>query len=206
MRKPLSSGSCCRRAVRMPSVASSTRVSRGEPALEPHVPADLASERPALLVGDPPRHRARRDAPRLQHDHRPVGRQRRRHPRRLSGARRGRQDQRPPRAHRGQDLGNIRVDGGAVTARSYLTTATRPTGGRRVTEDAEVRALTQRVSEVAQRFAEQFIFLNEKTVCSAHCRVLCETLRPVLSPPRTRGLKPSAVGPSPSNGGCAPDV
>jgi hypothetical protein len=35
-------------------------------AIEPHVPADLASDRPALLVCDAPRNRARRHPPRLQ--------------------------------------------------------------------------------------------------------------------------------------------
>ena len=41
----------------------------GELALEADVPADLAAERPAALVGDAPRHRSRRHPPRLQqHD------------------------------------------------------------------------------------------------------------------------------------------
>ena len=60
------------------------RACRPRTPLEPDVPADFAAERPALLLGDPPRHRPRRDAPRLQHDDRSVRRQRRRHARRLS--------------------------------------------------------------------------------------------------------------------------
>ena len=39
-----------------------------EAAVEADLPADLAAERPAALVGDPRRDRARRDAPRLQQD------------------------------------------------------------------------------------------------------------------------------------------
>ena len=48
------------------------RVAREAP-IEPDVPADFAAERPALLVGDAPRDRARGHAPRLQQQHRPVG-------------------------------------------------------------------------------------------------------------------------------------
>ena len=36
-----------------------------EIAIEPHVPTDLAPERPRLFVGDPPRDRPRRDPARL---------------------------------------------------------------------------------------------------------------------------------------------
>ena len=58
----------------MPSVATSSRVVGEKLPLEPDVPADFAAERPAALVGDPPRDRARGHAPRLQQQHRPVGR------------------------------------------------------------------------------------------------------------------------------------
>ena len=70
----------------MPSVATSRRVSRAEAPLEADLPAELAADRPAALVGDPRRDRSRRDAPRLQQDHRSVVEQRRRHAGRLAGA------------------------------------------------------------------------------------------------------------------------
>ena len=89
--KPVSSGSCCRRAVRMPSVAKSTRVSGPNGARSGRASRPRA-ERPALLVGDAAGEAARRDAPRLQHDHRAVDGQRRRHARRLAGAGRRRDD------------------------------------------------------------------------------------------------------------------
>ena len=44
-----------------------------EAALEADLPADLAAERPAALVGDPRGDRARGDAPRLQQDDGTVG-------------------------------------------------------------------------------------------------------------------------------------
>ena len=75
VRNAESSGSCCRRAVSTPSVATSSRVRGAESALEADLPADLAADRPAALVGDALRDRARGDAPRLQQDH--AGRRRR---------------------------------------------------------------------------------------------------------------------------------
>ena len=65
----LSSGSCWSRAVRMPSVANSTSCRAREPRLEADVPADFATERPALLIRDAACQRARRGAPRLQDEH-----------------------------------------------------------------------------------------------------------------------------------------
>ena len=73
----------------MPSVTTSRRVSRGELPLEADVPADLPADRPAAFVGDASRHGARGDAPRLQQQHAAAIDQRRRHARRLAGARRG---------------------------------------------------------------------------------------------------------------------
>ena len=70
---------------------------RAESALEAHLPADLAAERPPVLVGDARRNRARGDASGLQQDDRAVPHERRRHARRLSGAR-GRGDDGGPRA------------------------------------------------------------------------------------------------------------
>ena len=61
---------------------------RGELPLETDVPADFAADGPAALVGDAPRHRSRRDAPRLQQQHAPAIDERRRHSRGLAGARR----------------------------------------------------------------------------------------------------------------------
>ena len=81
-----------------------------EPALEPDVPPDLAAERPALLVGDPPRDAARGHTARLQHDDRPRGGERRRDPRRLARARRGRHDQGAVLANARDDLGDVRID------------------------------------------------------------------------------------------------
>ncbi len=64
-----SSGSCCRRAVRMPSVTTSSGVVGREAPLEADVPADLAAERPAALLGDARGHGAHGHAARLQHEH-----------------------------------------------------------------------------------------------------------------------------------------
>ena len=64
------------------------RVAR-ELAIEADVPADLAADGPAALVGDSPRHRARRHPPRLQQQHAAAIDERRRHARGLAGARRG---------------------------------------------------------------------------------------------------------------------
>jgi hypothetical protein len=61
---------------------------RPELAFEPHVPSDLTANRPFLLVGDAPRQAARGNAPRLQHDHRTVYRERRWNSRRLARPRR----------------------------------------------------------------------------------------------------------------------
>ena len=67
-------------------------------------------ERPALLVGDAPRRCARRHAPRLQHDDRPVVDQRRRHARGLAGAGRGGDDDRAARAGRARISVDERVN------------------------------------------------------------------------------------------------
>ena len=113
VRKSDASGSCCSRAVRMPSVASSTRVSRvkrrSKRTCQPTSPPSVQP----CSSRDPPRDRARGDAPRLQHDHRPVGRQRRRHARRLAGARRGddHRGARAPHVARRCDRGARRWEG-----------------------------------------------------------------------------------------------
>ena len=83
---------------------------RTELALEPHVPADLATERPSSFVRDPPRHRPRRHAPRLQHEDRSVHRERRRHARRLACARGSGEDQRAPGPNGVEDLGDVGID------------------------------------------------------------------------------------------------
>ena len=71
-----------------------------EAAVETHLPADLAADRPAALLGDARGNRPRGDAARLQQDERTVGGERRRNPRRLAGAGRGGDDRgaRPPDA------------------------------------------------------------------------------------------------------------
>ena len=83
---------------------------RREPALEAHVPADLLAERPAALLGDPARDGPRRDPPRLQHQHRPVGGERRRQPRGLAGAGRRDDDRGAVPAHGIDDGVDVRVD------------------------------------------------------------------------------------------------
>ena len=62
-----------------------------EARFEAHVPAHLATERPALLLGDAPRQGPRGGPPRLQHQDRAVGGQHRRHAGRLAGTRCGHQ-------------------------------------------------------------------------------------------------------------------
>ena len=57
-----------------------------EPAVEAHLPADLAAERPAALVGDARGDRTGGHAARLQQDDRAVGDERGRDARRLAGA------------------------------------------------------------------------------------------------------------------------
>ena len=69
-----------------------------EPALEPDVPPDLAAERPALLVRDPPRDAARRHTARLQHD-----------------------DRRPPAASAGDTRVVFPAPGAAVTTTARLS-------------------------------------------------------------------------------------
>ena len=81
-----------------------------EAAVEAHLPADLAAERPAALVGDPRGDRARRHATRLQQDDRAVGDQRRRDARRLAGARRGGDDRGPRAPDVIDDLIEERID------------------------------------------------------------------------------------------------
>ncbi|PYR61884.1 MAG: hypothetical protein DMF85_01080 [Acidobacteria bacterium] len=83
----------------------------GEPALEAHLPADLIADRPALFACDPPRDRARRKPPRLQHDDGAVRRQDRRHTRRLSRARCGRDNDGAARDQRVTNRGEIGIDG-----------------------------------------------------------------------------------------------
>ena len=83
---------------------------RREAALETHLPAHLLTERPALLLGDPPRQRARRDPPRLEEEERAVAGQDRRHARRLARSRRRDHDQRAPLTQAGLDLRQVRID------------------------------------------------------------------------------------------------
>ena len=86
---------------------------RAELALEPDVPPDFPAERPALLVGDARRQAARRDAPRLQDDHRAVGGERGRDACRLARARRRRDDHGAGLADSREDLRNERDRSGA---------------------------------------------------------------------------------------------
>ncbi len=81
----------------------------GELPLETDVPADLAADGPAAFLGDPPRHGARGDAPRLQQQHAAAIDQRRRHARRLAGA-----------GRRGQHRGTVAVERGANGVESRI--------------------------------------------------------------------------------------
>ena len=87
-------GSDCRRAVRMPSVATSRRVSseysRSNRTCHPTSPADA----PALLLGDPAGDRAGGHAARLKQEDGAVGGERGRHPCRLPCSGRRHQDRR----------------------------------------------------------------------------------------------------------------
>ena len=101
---------CCRRAVRMPSVTTSSRVSalkrRSKRTCQPTSRPSVQPRSSAIRARD----RARRDAARLQQDDRAVRQQRRRHARGLAGA--GRGGDRPPRAsaHALDDLVDERID------------------------------------------------------------------------------------------------
>ena len=79
--------------------------------IEPHMPADLLSERPAALVRDAPRDGARGHPPRLQQQHRAVFDERRRHARRLPGTRLGRHDERAMPTDLRDDVLEVGIDG-----------------------------------------------------------------------------------------------
>ena len=108
--KPESSGSAWARAVRMPSVASRTRVCRTEVPLESNLPADLAAERPAPLVGDSAGDGAGRDPPGLEHEHGTVRGERGRQPGGLARSGRGRHDDCTILADPLEDPGHVRVE------------------------------------------------------------------------------------------------
>ncbi len=93
---------------------------RGELPLEADVPADLAADGPAALVGDASCHRARGHAPRLQQQHAAAIDERRRHARRLAGARRGDQHRGAMAIERGGDLRQIRNQRVGQAARSII--------------------------------------------------------------------------------------
>ncbi len=83
---------------------------RAELPLEPNVPADLAADRPVALECDPLREAARRDAARLQDDHRPVGGERWRDARGLACAGRGGHDDRARATDRVENRGKEAID------------------------------------------------------------------------------------------------
>ena len=90
---------------------------RADPPLEADLVADLLAQRPAVLLGDPPRRGAGRDAPGLEHDERRVrwGKfavmdQGRRHTRRLARAGRRDQDEAAMPPGEGNDFREVRVD------------------------------------------------------------------------------------------------
>ena len=82
----------------------------GELSIEANLPADLAAEGPSALGGNPGRNGARGDAARLQQDHLSRLDERRRHARRLAGARRSRDDNRARSPHRLSNRFDERID------------------------------------------------------------------------------------------------
>jgi hypothetical protein len=81
-----------------------------ELSFEPDVPAHLAAERPVALVGDAARDRPCRNAAWLKHQNPAVGRECRRHARRLSRSGGGGKDERAARAYGLENRGDVRVD------------------------------------------------------------------------------------------------
>ncbi len=86
VRKSESRGSCWRRAVRMPSVATSSRVAALKAPLEPDVPTDFAANRPPAFEGNPMRDGSSRDASWLEEDDGTLLDERRRDSRSFSGS------------------------------------------------------------------------------------------------------------------------
>ena len=82
--------------------------------LEANVPSDLAADRPAALVSNAARQAARRDPSRLQHDHRSVVGNRRRHAGCLAGRRRRRHDRRARDREGVDNARQMGVDGEGV--------------------------------------------------------------------------------------------
>ncbi len=78
---------------------------------ESNLPANLAPERPAPLVGDTPRDGAGGDSPRLQQDDRTRVDERWWNPRGLAGAGRGREHHSAPACERLAHLTEVRVNG-----------------------------------------------------------------------------------------------
>ena len=83
---------------------------RSEPPLKPDVPADLASNRPAALLGNAPDDGAGGYASRLKQDDRAVADERGRHARRLSRARLRHHNHRTRSLERSGDFRKIRID------------------------------------------------------------------------------------------------
>ena len=83
---------------------------RGKAALEPDVPSSFFADGPALLSRDALGDGPCRDSPGLEHDHRPVYRQNRRHASRFSRARRRREHERALGSDEMQDFLELRVD------------------------------------------------------------------------------------------------
>ena len=108
---PRAAGPTAGARVRMPSVATSSRVSfekrRSKRTWKPTSPPSVQPCSSAM----PPRDRARGHAPRLQQEHRPVGDERRRHARRLPRAGRRHEHERRARSAALGDAADVRVDG-----------------------------------------------------------------------------------------------
>ncbi len=125
------------------------------PLLEADVVADLLAERPAVLVGDPPRHGPRGDPPRLEQDQRGVvvGEQagaddRRRDAGRLARPRGRDQDQGPALPQPRHDLGQERIDRqGRHAGQSVKGVADRRITGRE--QDARWTEICLQIGQVA---------------------------------------------------------
>ena len=104
------SGSVCSRAVRTPSVTTSSRVVGAEPAVEAHLPSDLAADRPAALFGNSRGDRAGGHPAGLKQNDPAVCDERGRDARCFAGAGRGGDDRGPRPADAIDDLIEERID------------------------------------------------------------------------------------------------
>ncbi len=99
---------------------------RREALLEADLVTDLAAQLGARLIRNAARNRACRDAAGLQHEHRPVPGQRRRHARGLARTGRRHEHEGAGRAQRREDPGDVRVDRKLGPPRRHRRSSARP--------------------------------------------------------------------------------